>query len=157
MKTAYEWINEYKSAVWNRARSLYAGNPAGRAGQDKADRREKKLREQLIAKLEAAESELATWKLNHLSASQRIVELEALLDFNPRAKKLARKSKRFAVVAWDEEYFPTVMSLIRSSQIALGRWTDEDEIWMHATVSMNRRYFHELYGESKREDQERGG
>jgi len=44
-----------------------------------------------------------------------------------RAGKLLKKGKFFVVVAEDEPYFREVYNMIRENEIAIGRWTDEDE------------------------------
>lgn len=54
-------------------------------------------------------------------------EARAILDFHHRAAKLMAKRKAFIVIAHDESYFIAVYSIIRTSEIAKGRWTQEDE------------------------------
>jgi len=53
---------------------------------------------------------------------------------NPRERKLEEKQKYYVVVAIDEPYFCEVYAMIRSHEIAKGRWSSVDEqIWLNAT------------------------
>jgi len=56
-------------------------------------------------------------------------ELEEILNFNPRATKLAAKGKTFIVIAIDEPYFKNAFDMIREREISIERWTDEDQAW----------------------------
>ncbi len=67
----------------------------------------------------------------------RIEQLEQVEKFHPRAAKLAHKRKQFIVIAVDEPYFRQAFDLIRTRELEIGRWTDEDELRYQEAIAEN--------------------